>query len=310
MTRIVQMVTFAKVAEAGSFAGAARGLGVNTSVTSKHVSQLERELGTKLLIRGTRSLRLTEAGAVYFRHCARIVEEVEHARQTVAEMQSAPRGCLRVSAPPGLISGLVVPWLPEFRRRFPQIELDVEAANRFVDLAEEGFDLALRVTDEPQPHLVARKLADMRIAVCAAPSYIARRGVPREPMDLLQHDCLQFTPPGLMSSSVFEKDGVRIDVPIRGSIRINHADPLRTLALGGLGVALLSSHLVHEDFREGRLIRLLPGWRPVVDAALYAVYLPNRFGTPKLRAFVEFLLEKFEPARRPRPGTVSRFRDS
>lgn len=299
MRRIQQMVTFARVVECGSFAGAARRLGVNTSVTSKHVSMLEDELGTPLLVRGTRSLRLTEAGAAYVRHCARIVEEVEHARQTVMEMQSAPRGRLRVSAPPGLIAGLVVPWLPEFRRRFPQIELDLEAANRFVDLAEEGFDLALRVTDAPQPQFVARKLADMRIAVVAAPSYLERRGRPREPMDLLQHDCLQFTPPGLMSASVFERDGVRVDVPIRGHIRINHAEPLLMLALSGLGIALLSRHLVHEDLRAGRLVHLLPEWRPVVDAALYAVYLPNRYGSPKLRAFVDFLMEKFEPARRP-----------
>ena len=297
---IGQMVTFARVVEAGSFAAAARAMNVNTSVTSKHVSQLERELGARLLERGTRSLKLTEAGAAYLRHCQRVIEEVEHARQTVMEMQSAPRGRLRVSAPPGLIAGLVVPWLPEFRRRFPLIELDVTASNRFVDLAEEGFDLALRVTDAPQPNVVARKLADMRIAACAAPSYLERRGAPKEPMDLLEHDCLQFTPPGLMASSVFEKDGVRVEVPIRGSIRINHAEPLRTLALGGLGIALLSRHLVHDDFREGRLVRLLPGWHPVVDAALYAVYLPNRYGMPKLRAFVEFLLEKFEPARRPR----------
>lgn len=298
MRRIQQMVTFARVVECGSFAGAARVLGVNTSVTSKHVSMLEAELGTQLLIRGTRSLRLTEAGAAYVRHCARIVEEVEHARQTVMEMQSAPRGRLRVSAPPGLIAGLVVPWLPEFRQRFPLIELDLEAANRFVDLAEEGFDLALRVTDAPQPQFVARKLADMRIAVVAAPSYLERRGAPREPMDLLQHDCLQFTPPGLMSASVFERDGVRVDVPIRGHIRINHAEPLLSLAVSGLGIALLSRHLVDQDLRAGRLVRLLPDWRPVVDAALYAVYLPNRYGSPKLRAFVEFLLEKFEPARR------------
>jgi len=298
--RIMRMLTFARVMQAGSFAGAARQMGVNTSVTSKHVTQLEQELGVRLLVRGTRSLKLTEAGTAYLRHCVRIVEEVDQARQTVADMQSAPRGRLRVSAPPGLIAGLVVPWLPEFRRRFPQIELDVSASNRFVDLAEEGFDLALRVTDAPQPHLVARKLADMRVAVCAAPSYLERRGAPREPMDLLQHDILQLLQPGRMASPIFEKDGERIDVPLRGGIRINHAEPLRTLALGGLGIALLSSHLVHEDFRQGRLVKLLPGWRPVVDAALYAVYLPNRYGMPKLRAFIEFLLEKFEAARRPR----------
>lgn len=300
MRQVPHMLSFARVVQAGSFAGAARALNLNTSVTSKHVSMLEAALGTRLLIRGTRSLKLTEAGAAYYRHCLVIIEEAEQARRAVADMQAAPRGRLRVSAPPGFIGATVTPWLPEFHARYPQVELDIETSNRLVDLADEAFDLALRVTDAPEPQVVARKLADMRVAACAAPAYLRRQGLPSEPMDLLQHDCLQFTPPSLLASSVFEKDGQRVDVPIRGGIRVNHVDPLHRLALSGLGIALLPSHLVREDFRAGRLVRLLPDWQPVVDAALYAIYLPSRFGMPKLRVFVEFLLEKFEPARRPR----------
>lgn len=300
MSRLHHMLSFARVVHAGSFAAAARTLNLDPSVMSKHVAALEAEIGMRLLERRSRSLSLTDAGSAYYRHCLALLEETGLARRAVTEMQAAPRGRLRVSAPPGFIAATVTPWLPEFHSRFPQVELDLEASNRLVDLAEEAFDLALRVTEAPAPHLVARKLADMRIAACASPTYLERHGHPRVPMDLLQHECLRFTPPGLMSSSVFEKDGQRVDVPIRGSIRINHIDPLHTLALAGLGVALLPSHLVHEDFRAGRLVRLLPEWRPVVDAALYAIYLPSRYGMPKLRVFVEFLLEKLEPARRPR----------
>lgn len=300
MKQVAHLLSFARVVQAGSFAAAARSLNVDASVTSKHVSHLEAELGTRLLIRASRSLKLTEAGSAYYRHCLAILDEAEQARRAVIDMQSAPRGRLRVSAPPGFIAATVTPWLPEFHARYPQVELDLEASNRLVDLAEEAFDLALRVTDAPAPHLVARKLADMSMKVCAAPAYLERRAAPREPMDLVQHDCLQFTPPGLMATSVFERDGVRVEVPLRGVIRINHVDPLHNLTLAGLGVALLPSHLLREDFRENRLVRLLPDWRPVVDTALYAVYLPSRFGMPKLRVFVEFLLEKLEPARRPR----------
>ena len=300
MSRLHHMLSFARVVQAGSFAAAARTLNLDPSVMSKHVAALEVELGARLLERSSRSLTLTDAGSACYRHCAALLEEAGLARRAVTEMQSAPRGRLRVSAPPGFIAATVTPWLPEFHARYPQVELDLEASNRLVDLAEEAFDLALRVTEAPAPHLVARKLADMRIAACASPAYLAQHGQPREPMDLLQHQCLQFTPPGLMSSSVFEKDGLRVDVPIRGSVRVNHVDPLHTLALAGLGVALLPSHLVREDFRAGRLVRLLPDWRPVIDAALYAIYLPSRYGMPKLRVFVEFLLEKLEPARRPR----------
>lgn len=300
MKLLVQMLTFARVVEAGSFAAAARQLGVNTSVTSKHVTQLEQHLGTPLLVRGSRRLQLTAAGNAYAAHCRRIAEEVTQARDTVKQMQAAPRGRLRVTGPPGMLAELVVPWLPEFRRRYPAVELELSASERMVDLAEEGYDLALRVTDQPPAQAVARKLADMRLAVCASPAYLERHGPPLEPMDLQQHECLQFTPPGLMSAAVFEKGGVRVDVPIRGVIRFNQVEPLHLLARAGLGVALLPRHLLQQDFAQGRLLRLLPGWRPVVDAALYAVYLPNRYGLPKLRVFVDFLLEKFEPARRPR----------
>lgn len=300
MKYLTQMLTFARVVDAGSFAGAARELGVNTSVTSKHVSALEQHLGMRLLVRGSRRLQLTAAGRTYAEHCRRIAVEIAQARDTVTQMQSVPRGRLRVSGPPGMMAELVVPWLAEFRRRYPAVELDLFADERMIDLADEGYDLALRVTDQLPAQAVARKLADMRLAVCASPDYVERHGAPVEPMDLLAHDCLQFTPPGLMSGAVFEKDGVRVDVPVHGIIRFNHVEPLHLLARAGLGVALLPRHLLQRDLVEGRLVRLLPDWRPVVDAALYAVYLPNRYGLPKLRVFVDFLLEKFEPARRPR----------
>lgn len=294
------MLTFARVVEAGSLAEAARRMDVALPSVSKQIAQLERQIGAPLFMRRSRPLRLTDAGAACARHCAAMAEEVRRAREAVTRMQAAPQGRLRISGPPGLMADLLVPWLPEFRLRYPQIELDFSATQRMVDLAEEGYDLALRVTDRPPPQVVARRLADMRAAVCAAPGYLARHPAPHDPMDLLQHDCLQMTPPGLLSRAVFARGDTRLDVPLHGVLRFNQFEPLHLLARAGLGVALLPTHLLREDFASGRLVRLLPDWRCVVDAALYAIYLPDRYGQPKLRAFVDFLLEKFAPARRPR----------
>lgn len=295
---LVQMGTFVQVVDAGSFAAAARALDCNPTLPSKHVAQLEAELGTRLLLRHPRRLELTPAGEALLGHCRVALREVAAARASIRPLQSAPLGRLRVSAPPGLVAGVVIPWLPEFQGRFPGVELDIVADNRFVDLAEEGFDLALRVTASPQDQLVARKLADMQLEVCASPAYLERHGTPTHPLELAAHDCLQFSVSGPLAHTVFERAGERLEVPLRGSVRINHAEPLHALALGGMGVALLSSHLVRADIRAGRLVKLLPEWKPVAQVALYAVYLPNRFATPKLRAFIDFLLEKFSRGRR------------
>lgn len=292
MEHLTQMVTFAHVVQSGSFAAAARRLGVATSVTSKHVSKLEKKLGARLLNRSTRRLSLTEAGAAYFEHCARIVEEIDSSGNAIERLQARPCGLLRVTAPPSLVTQHLVPMLGKFRQRYPDIDLEFDVSNRVVDLAQEGFDLALRVTRIPADNMIARKLAYLRMVLCASPSYLQARGTPRQINELESHDCLLFSLADPEATWRFRLDGQLVTVPVRAVFRANATDPLYQLALGGMGIALLPSFVAGQDIREGRLIQLLPEYQPDYGSDLFAMYLPHRYVAPKLRVFVDFLLEQ------------------
>lgn len=295
MEHLSHMVTFARVVQAGSFAGAARRLGVATSVTSKHVAKLEKKLGARLLNRSTRQLSLTEVGAAYYGHCSRILEEIDNSTQVIEQLQARPRGLLRVTAPPSLVTQHLVPMLAEFRQRYPEVDLEFDVSNRVADLAQEGFDLALRVTRNPAPNFIARKLARLRVVLCAAPAYLKARGTPRQLADLGMHDCLVFSLADPEPVWHFRSGEQTVTVPIRAAFRANAVDPLYQLALGGMGIAQLPSFVVGDDIRQQRLVQLLPGYAPESESDLYAVYLPHRYVAPKLRAFVEFLVERIGP---------------
>ena len=289
------MVTFARVVQAGSFAGAARRLGVTHSVASKHVSKLEKSLGARLLHRATRRLSLTEAGAAYFEHCARILEEVENSERAVARLQAQPRGLLRVTAPPSMVAQHIARALPAFREQYPDVVIEIDSSNRLVDLAEEGYDIALRLVREPPPNVIARKLADVGLYLAASPDYVDRHGMPTSPTELADHDCLVFAGLANAQEWSFLRDGERVSVPVRGPFRANTAEPLRFAAIAGMGIVLLPSFQVGSDMQRGRLLRLLPDWRSEADTTLYAIYLPTRYVAPKLRAFVQFLQQRFGP---------------
>jgi len=284
------VLTFTRVVQSGSFAAAGQRLKLAPSVVSKHVAKLEQALGTRLLQRSTRKLSLTDAGSAYFEHCARIVEELEQSQHAIARLQAEPSGRLRVSSLNSMIETVVAPLLPEFLRRHPKIELEIVTSDRIVDLAEEGFDLALRITSTPGPLLVARRLAPIHFVVCATPEYLARHGRPQHPQELLQHNCLGF--PGAMERDFeFVHAGEQIRIPIQGNFRVNNLNALRQLALAHAGITLLPTYAIGADLAEGRLIMPLPDWRGFRNSALYAVHLPNRYGTPKLRAFVDYLMQ-------------------
>lgn len=292
MDELPYLVTFAHVVQAGSFAGGAERLGLAPSVASKHVAKLERALGARLLQRSTRKLSLTEAGAAYYAHCARVVEELEQSREAVARLQAEPSGRLRISGLNSFIGTVVAPLMPEFLRRYPKIDLEIVTSDHTVDLAEDGFDLALRITGAPSPQLVARALAPLRFVVCASPAYFSAHGVPAQPSDLSAHVALGF--PAQASDGVwrFVRAGEQIEIPIRPRFAVNNMDALRQLAAAGSGVALLPTYLIGDDLRAGRLVAAMSGYTGFSEPTLYAVYLPNRYGSPKLRAFVEFLAAK------------------
>lgn len=290
MERVQYMITYAHVVRAGSFVGASEKLKLAPSVVSKHVSKLEQDLGVRLLNRTTRSLSQTEAGAAFYQHCARILEELEQSEQAVASLQAEPQGLLRISTTGSIVNSLVAPMIPDFLHAYPQIELEMVASEHLVDLVEDGFDMALRITGAPASHLVARRLAPVSFHVMASPDYLRRHGKPTSLADLDRHVCLNYPEP-LTKNWLFEENGKRVEVEINSPVRINSVEALRQLALAGVGLALLPVYAVVKELDRGELLCTLPDHKGFGDAALFAVYMPNRYGSPKLKAFVDYVTD-------------------
>jgi DNA-binding transcriptional LysR family regulator len=284
---------FARVVEQHSFSAAARSLGMSLPAVSKHVARLERELDARLLHRTTRRLSLTEAGAVFHGHCLRLLEDAREAQDGVRQLHDAPRGELRLSAPVSFASTELAPHLPGFLARYPEISLDVDASDRLVDLADEGFDLAIRLTDRPPEGLVARALHGLRRVLCASPGYLERAGVPAHPSALAGHECLTYPPfEGVVRWS-FERAGERVDIAVRGRVRSNNSELLLHSARRGLGLLRVRDYTVREDLRRGSLREVLRDWSPDTGAGIYLLYLPNRRLPPKARVFIDYLLQAY-----------------
>lgn len=292
MHDINDMLIFAHVVKAKSFSGAAARLNVSKSRISKSVSRLESMLGVRLLQRSTRRLSLTEVGEAYFEHCDRILDELTLADDTLHRLHQEPRGTLKISSSVAFGTLHIAPALPGFMAQYPDLHVDLTISDRFVDLVEEGYDLALRITAEPGLNLVARKLAPIRRKICASPAYLARLGTPQRLEDLQQHNCLDYS---YMSTGghwrLSGPDG-DIAVPVSGTLRMNDDEALSQAVLGGAGLALLPTFIVGKDLQAGRLIEVLPGYAPT-ERFLYAVHLPNRHLPLKTRVFLDYLHELF-----------------
>jgi len=295
MDRLGAIEAFVRVAESGSFSQAAERLRSSKSVVSRQISALEAELGARLLHRTTRALTLTEAGRSYFERATRILADLAEADASVGQLQAAPRGRLRVNAPMSFGFLHLAPAVPDFLDRYSDVALELTMNDRFVDLIEEGFDVAVRIGKLDDSSLVARKLAPMRRTVCAAPAYLEKRGVPASPDDLKAHECLCYSNLGLSQEWRFVRpDGAPWPVDVHGRLHANNGDALRAAALRGFGLAVLPSFLVGRDFQSGALVSVLEPFMPQ-DSAMYAVYPHARHLSPKVRAFVDFLAERFGP---------------
>jgi DNA-binding transcriptional LysR family regulator len=295
MDRLAVLETFVKVSETQSFSEAARRLRSSKSAVSRQVAALEAELGARLFHRTTRSLTLTEAGRGYFERASRILADLEDANLSVSQLQSAPRGRLRVNAPMSFGFLHLAPALNDFLVRYPEVEVDVTLNDRFVDLVDEGFDVAVRIGSLADSSLVARKMAPIRRVVCASPAYLKARGVPKSPGDLKNHDCL-------CNSNVTQarewrfitEDGKPWPVEVKGRLSANNGDTLRVAALRGFGFVQLPTFIVGDDAKAGRLVTVLDKFIDQ-DMTLNAVYPHSRHLSPKVRAFVDFLAERFGP---------------
>jgi len=290
---LTDIAVFVRVVERGSFTLAAEDLELSRAVVSKYLSRLEERLGARLLNRTTRRLSLTEAGAALFEASRGAIERIEEAEAAVAQLQSEPRGRLRVSAPMSFGILHLGPALAEFARRHPRVTLDVRLDDRYVNLVEEGVDVAVRIGNLTDSSLVARKLAITRALVCASPAYLAEHGEPETPEDLASHNCLIYS--YLSTANVWRfiaPDGREIPVAVNGTFRINNGIVLGEAAVAGHGILVSPSFYVAELLRSGRLKRILERYR-LRELGIHAVYPQRDHVPPKVRAFVDFLAQRF-----------------
>lgn len=286
------MAVYAHVVEDGSFSAAARRLGMSRSAVSKAVTKLEKALGARLLNRSTRHVSTTEIGAAVAEHCSRILDEATEAERVVSSLHGQPRGVLKVVAPVAFGTLHVAPALAEFLGRYPELEIDMTMADRAIDLAEEGYDVVVRVARDLPPNVVARRLAPVRRELCATPGYFEQHGVPLVPQDLVRHNCLDYVHSGEAGLWHFTGPEGEIAVPVSGRLRINDDEALSQAVLGGLGLALLPTFIIGQELQAGRLRAALSEYIPV-ERYVYAIYLPTRHLPAKVRFFIDFLLERF-----------------
>jgi DNA-binding transcriptional LysR family regulator len=289
------MRVFAQVVEAKSFSAAADKLGMSKSLASRHVSALERSLSVKLLNRTTRRLSLTEAGALFYEHCARIVQEAELAESRLTRTQSEPAGLVKVTAVPAFAVRHVLPALTEFYQKYPKIQVKLFCSNRALDLGDEGFDLGIRVSFDPAPNLVARRLAANRSVLCASPAYLKRHGMPRRIEDLRKHGCVLFPAVAPKGVWTLRRGRRKYSVQVAGVLETDEMDVVRAAVVAGLGISFLPVYMVGDALRQGQLVPLLRQFQVVPESAIYLVNLPNRTLSSRVRALIDFLTERFGP---------------
>lgn len=297
MNYLDDLVVFVRVVDAKSFSAAARQMVSTKSAVSKRVTKLEQTLGTKLLNRTTRKLSLTDVGAAVYAHSAKIVEETLAIESTVAGLQATPTGILRVSTSVAFGNLHLTGLLPEFLKRHPELTVMLGLNDRYVDIAEEGFDVVIRLTSSPGQNMIARRLAPINYVACASPQYLETHEALESPADLQHHNCLTYGYLAPKSAWDFFHSGEWQSVKIKGNLVVNSSESLRAAVLQGCGIALLPTFVVGEDLRKGDLRKVLEEYSPTgsFGTELYAVYLPNRFLAPKVRAFIDYLIEKLNP---------------
>lgn len=301
MDLLDSMKVYVLTVEKGSLSAAADVCGMSATMAGNHVRALEQRLGMGLMHRTTRRQHVTAFGEEYYARCKEILRLVAETDAQAQTMRLAPAGLLRVSAPVTFGTEALAPVLSDYLARYPDVDVELDIADRVVDLMEDGFEAAIRVGQvPPDAALVARPLAPYRLLLCASPDYLARCGTPATPADLAGHDCLSFGAASLVQWR-FERGHDVCKVPVEGRVRINNGQALRVAALQGLGIVLQPEILLAADVRAGRLVRLLPDYE-APSRPMHVVYLPDRYRSPKLRSFIDFMLERFGEA--PAPATA------
>lgn len=290
---LARIRAFVQVFDAGGFSAAARINGRSKALLSKYVTDLEDHLGVRLMNRTTRKLSLTEAGEAYYREVREILSQLDDLDATITEQSAAPRGILRVSAPRNFGESTLLEPLFEFTRAHPDVTLDLRLEDRMVDLVEEGIDLALRISKMSDTSLIARKIAETSVMVCAAPEIIKAHGVPKTPEALKGVPCVVDTNMTGQANWQFVEEGRTVTVHVDGPVRVNSPVGALVAAQKGLGFALLPSFLADSAVEKGQLVPVLADYLPQ-RPFLQAVYPHRRHLSGKVRALIDFLVDWFE----------------
>lgn len=291
MEKFKAISVFLWVVEAKSFVRAADRLKLTASAVSKSISALEDELGVQLLTRSTRSLRLTEDGAIFYKRCRKLLTEYEEIEANLCLTNAIPRGQLRVDMPAIVARSLIFPALPDFWRRYPEVQIELGANDRPIDLIQEGYDAVIRWGELKDSRLIARYLGHVQWVTCASPNYIAKYGIPTTPQDLSQHNINYFfTPSGQRFEWQFQKNQTQQTVSVNGNLLTNNPDILLEAALSGMGVYQTASFAVYPYLQSRQLQVILSDYQ-TKGPAIWLVYPQERHLSAKVRVFAEFVVE-------------------
>jgi DNA-binding transcriptional LysR family regulator len=288
MDKLNSMSIFVEVVKCQSFTAAAEKTGYSRAQVSKSVNQLEAYLGTRLLNRTTRRSSLTETGRIYYERCKAILNDIDEVEGIAGEQTSKPHGRLTISAPTSFGTLHLNKAIPEYKKQYPQVQISLSLADRFIDVVAEGFDLAIRIAELDDSSLIARKVAPCKRVFCASPDYLNKNGTPKVPQDLAIHQCLIYSNELKPDTWFMHGPNGTESIKVNGPICADNGDILKAAAISGLGVTLLPTFIAGPDLAAGRLKQVLPDYRPP-EISIYIVFPSRRYLSAKVRTFVDFL---------------------
>ena len=292
MRQLHSMRVFTKVVETGSFIAASEAMGISRPMASKLVAQLEHNLGVKLLTRTTRTLSMTEAGRSFYTRCIDIFERIDEAVQEAGNLRIEPKGQLRISAPHSFGRKHLARSIALFQQAYPDIDIDLTLNDRVIDIVDEGFDLAIRIGHLANSNLIARKLSDCELKVCAAPSYIEAKGMPKTPSELQEHNCLAYCFLAEGKNWRLMKDDKTYTAKVSGNFQANSGDAVVEAAVAGLGIVMEPVFMAAPYLQSEELIPLLGDYE-IAPRGIYAVYPQDRLLPQKTRVFIDFLVKDY-----------------
>jgi DNA-binding transcriptional LysR family regulator len=294
MDRFGNMRTFIRVVEAGSISGAADRLGVAKSAVSRRLKELEEHLGVELFHRTTRKMNLTDSGRAFYHQSVRILDDVLEAEIAISQAHGTLKGSLKIALPSTFGLMHMGPAINEFLQAHPQIEFDLDFNDREVDLLQEEFDLAIRIAKLPDSSLIARRLAPIQFVMCASPSYLERMGTPQTPDELIEHQCLVYS---LLRDFEYwhlsDSKGKEVKIKISPYLKASTGEFLKDAAVDGMGIILVPSFIVYKEIERGTLVPVLKDYK-IPQVVAYAIYPQTRHLSQRVRAFVDFLVKRFE----------------